>query len=146
MNIHTEWKKWKNLGENRAFFTHFFYSRWKFPVTKKFTFIYIHWAVCPRLNINTFFLLSSPTIHLLDMATDARCIASNVTPGQSAVCLCWMPASFPSASNRTSCSISFSRRSSRSPGRASKGWKIFARFHGLLIAIGFVASKVRCLQ
>lgn len=58
MNIHTEWKNWKNLGENRAFFTHFFYSQWKFPVTEKFTCIYIHWAVCPRLNINTFFQLS----------------------------------------------------------------------------------------
>ena len=58
MNIHTEWKKWKNLGENRAFFTHFFYSQWKFPVPEKFTFIYIHWAVCPRSNINTFFQLS----------------------------------------------------------------------------------------
>ena len=55
MNIHTEWKKWKNLGENRAFFTHFFYSQWKFTVTEKFTCIYIHWAVCPRLSINTFF-------------------------------------------------------------------------------------------
>ena len=84
MNIHTEWKKWKNLGENRAFFTHFFYSQWKLPVPEKFTYIYIHWAVCPRLSINTFFLLSSPSVHSLNVATDARCIASNVTPGQSA--------------------------------------------------------------
>ena len=81
MNIHTEWKKWKNLGENRAFFTHFFYSRWKFPVPEKFTFIYIHWAVCPRLSINTFFL---PAIHFLNVATYVRGIASDVTPGQSA--------------------------------------------------------------
>ena len=35
-------------------------------------------------NINTFFLLSSPTIHSLDMATNARGITCDVTPGQSA--------------------------------------------------------------
>ena len=56
MNIHTEWKKWKNLVENRAFFTHFFYSQWKLPVPEKFTFIYIQSGACAN-NINTFFLL-----------------------------------------------------------------------------------------
>ena len=84
MNIHTEWKKWKNLGENRAFFTHFFYSQWKFPVPEKLTFIYIHWVVCPRSNINTFFLLSSPPIYFIDMDTNARGITVDVTPEQIA--------------------------------------------------------------
>ena len=83
MNIHTERKKWKNLVENRAFFTHFFYSQWKLPVPEKLTCIYIQSGACV-IYINTFFLLSSPSVHLIDMDTNARGIASDVTPGQSA--------------------------------------------------------------
>ena len=72
MNIHTEWKKWKNLGENRVFFTHFFYSQWKFTVTEKLTYIYIHWAVCPRLSINTFFQPGEAGSALMDTPDAVR--------------------------------------------------------------------------